>query len=636
LIARADAARDANRPDAAAALYLEAFRYGLDRPDLRIQCGNMLKDSGRYADANDQYRHALNKLPSDADLALQMGHLHKLAANLELARESYSRALRLRPDWAEPERELAALDRVMDDLSEPSWCVPELLPRPSQERMHSDIELLRVHQLGRSTNRGTTGAKMLRGIEAVRGYLVTASAVAEVQLLLDSQVICADPPVTFARSGAAAVSFKHVFNLWYDFSAVAPGPHLIELVFTDVRGHVVHRHRETLRVATPLSEAMGDISDAWVPPLSGTEPLTDTINARASVIRPAQRQVLPAHLGNILVQRTDQLGDLVCSVPAIERLRALFPTARLVGLVTPANEALALSLSLFDEVLTVEFAEDPGEGRRILDAQSQARLRQLLAPYAFDLAIDLGEGDDSRPLLLLSGARFLYGFRARQFPWLNAGLDFGAHDPVNHNDIIPPSRKFVLLVEGLAAMMQSEARPRPSADRTGLAELNLASDDRYAVIHTGARLFFSRWPHFDILVRMIMERTDLKVVLLSDDTRLQATDYEGRLQILAGQIPFRRLDALFSHCAAFIGNDSGPKHLAALRGAPVVSVHIPRNNWSEWGPEISGTIITRRVPCAGCGIGPDGEDCGKEFACIRHVAPEEVFAAMVPLLDTRN
>jgi len=90
---------------------------------------------------------------------------------------------------------------------------------------------------------------------------------------------------------------------------------------------------------------------------------------------------------------------------------------------------------------------------------------------------------------------------------------------------------------------------------------------------------------------------------------------------------------LLAQCALFVGNDSGPKHLAALRGAPVISLHMARLNWSEWGQEMSGRIISRRVPCAGCGIGLDGEDCGKQWACLHYIRPEEVFAAAQELLE---
>jgi len=289
----------------------------------------------------------------------------------------------------------------------------------------------------------------------------------------------------------------------------------------------------------------------------------------------------------------------------------------------------------------VDFAESLTERRRVLSIEGQQELRRALASYAFDIAIDLSQGDESRPLLLLSGARFLYGFKDGQSPWLNAGLDFNGHDPVNGHEITPPSRKMLLLVEGLRLMAGDQARAISAPDRDGLAERGITREDRYAVIHAGARLAYTRWPHFDRLVAMLLAQTDLKILLFSDDEAvtqgiLAAAAGSDRLQVITGQIPFAHFDALLSHCALFVGNDSGPKHLAALRGAPVVSLHMARLNWSEWGQEVSGRIVSRRVPCAGCGIGLDGEDCGKDFACLRHIRPEEVFAAARDLLGASD
>jgi hypothetical protein len=89
---------------------------------------------------------------------------------------------------------------------------------------------------------------------------------------------------------------------------------------------------------------------------------------------------------------------------------------------------------------------------------------------------------------------------------------------------------------------------------------------------------------------------------------------------------------LFGPSDVSVGNDSDPKHLAALRGAKVVSIHSARINWNEMGQEISGTIISRKVPCAGCGIDHDADECGKDFACIVKISPEEVFdSVMTPL-----
>jgi ADP-heptose:LPS heptosyltransferase len=392
-------------------------------------------------------------------------------------------------------------------------------------------------------------------------------------------------------------------------------------------------------VTAPLQEADYPDSDALV--AAGAGSVEAWVNSRPSMVRTVNRSLLPTPVRSVLVQRVDQLGDLVCSVPAIRRLRELFPDARLIGLVTPANAPLAERLGLFDEIVMIDFTESATERRRVLTLEAQDDLRRKLASHDLDIAIDLGEGDESRPLLLLSGAKFLYGFKDRQSPWLDAGLDFNAHDPVNTIEIVPPSRKMALLVEGLAAMSTGQAEPILSSDRADLAQLGLGANERYAVIHAGARLPYSRWPHFDLLARMLLERTDLKIVLFADDAAAarQAAEEAGhaaRLHVIAGQMPFAEFDTILAHCAVFIGNDSGPKHLAALRGAPVVSLHMARLNWSEWGQEMTGRIISRRVPCAGCAIGIDGEDCGKDFACLRAITPEEVFGAVADVLRAND
>jgi hypothetical protein len=50
------------------------------------------------------------------------------------------------------------------------------------------------------------------------------------------------------------------------------------------------------------------------------------------------------------------------------------------------------------------------------------------------------------------------------------------------------------------------------------------------------------------------------------------------------------------------------------------------------GPR-SPTIISRKVPCAGCAIDHDADECGKDFACIVKISPEEVFDSVVALLQ---
>ena len=197
---------------------------------------------------------------------------------------------------------------------------------------------------------------------------------------------------------------------------------------------------------------------------------------------------------------------------------------------------------------------------------------------------------------------------------------------------VPITVKTLALVEWFGALLgnPSQIVPRSDLARDRLAPYGLATTDRFAVLHTGARLKFSQWPHYDKLASMILAETDLKVVMMSDDPLMRsklAPELAAceRFQLLDKRLPFDDFDALLSFCTVFVGNDSGPSHLASLRGANVVNVFLARHNWNEWGHENRGYIISRRVPCASCDIYFDPEECGKDFACITNISPEEVF-----------
>jgi ADP-heptose:LPS heptosyltransferase len=175
-------------------------------------------------------------------------------------------------------------------------------------------------------------------------------------------------------------------------------------------------------------------------------------------------------------------------------------------------------------------------------------------------------------------------------------------DPINGRQAVPITVKTMGLVEWFGAIHGNPLQiiRRGDLARDRLAPYGLAAEDRFAVLHTGARLTFSQWPHYDKLASMILDETDLKIVMMSDNPATQhKLTASGRFQLLDQRVPFDDFDALISFCTVFVGNDSGPSHLASLRGANVVSVFLARHNWNEWGHENKGYIISRRVPCVG-------------------------------------
>jgi ADP-heptose:LPS heptosyltransferase len=333
--------------------------------------------------------------------------------------------------------------------------------------------------------------------------------------------------------------------------------------------------------------------------------------------------------------RLDQLGDVAASMAGMRRLRQLFQDARFEALVTPANEVLIRSTRLFDEITCVEFPYDHATRRRHLALVDEVALRKRYEGRPIDLAIDLSPGADSRPVLKLIKATYRAGFKPREFDFLDFGIDVMTRDSVNRRENISHTAMINALVEtiGAAAAPPPERFPPPDGSHACLARYGL-EPRRYVAIHSGARLEMKRWPteSYVELARLIRQETSLPVAFIADSPLPlelgESLRRDEGVVIFEGRMDFEVLDAVVSHARVFVGNDTGPKHLAAVRGVFTVSVHMGQVNWNEWGQDGEGCIVSRRAPCCGCGI-EDVSECGKALACLVQIRPRAVADAVL-------
>jgi ADP-heptose:LPS heptosyltransferase len=666
LIARADLARDAKQYDAAATLYAEALRLRPGHAGIHVQHGHMLKEQGKFDLALIAYAEAERVNPDDADLALQIGHLHKVAGRPEQAVEHYRRALVLHPGWAAAADELRQVEetiaaraarikaypvslaagqelssRSAEDLNK---LVPELAPRRYDDLLQSYAPSLDLRRVGHRETTFWGNRAVLRGVEAIRGVCISPKPIVEVEIFLDGNRIYRGG----VRGGFALpleasphTAQKYVFNHWIDFAPFPRGLHGLAVRCLDIDGGALETSEEIV-VADPALEADYPNSDFVIEPdPTDVRSLETQIRTRPSMVRGAKRASFPDGVRNVLVMRTDQLGDMVASIPAIQRLRDLLPAAHIVGLLNFANGELARSLDLFDEVIVIDFPDDPVERRRLMTLDAQEQLHERLAPYEFDIAIDLAQAGVSRNLLRLAGAKFTYGTGGEDWPWLSSDYQFHTRDRWNRHDFTPHSTKVLGLVETLGTLLKSPPLiiRRPDISRATVAGYGITPDDRFAVLHTGARIGFSRWPHYGELCARLLKATDLKIVIITEDPLFSATLSDDiindpRVLFLDRRLPFDHFDAFLSFATVMVGNDSGPKHLASLRGTNVVTIFSARINWQEWGQENVGVIVSRKIPCAGCALLHDAEECGRDFICVTDIKVEEVFdAAMVYIVQ---
>ncbi len=632
IVRLANTARDAGKYREAAYLYEKALHLLPDDAAIHIQCGHMLKEAGILSRAEQHYNQAKELTPNDPDLALQFGHFYKAAGRLDAAETAYRRALELDPDWTEPAIELARMYQLgwrnrttntdsiaVADKSIPAFgtidtdwvqalegLVPEIAPQAPESKLFGHGDEITILRLGIWERTPWGMRNTVHGVDALRGFCISATPIVEVRGFINGLRIFSIKPEGFSLKYEKYDKNrrKYVFNVWYNYSKFSQGLYHLELHFLDENGGL-RLHSEEVVIGYPLSEEDYPISDRLVSiSWDDDQSVEDQINSRPSMIRRAKRAPFDTTpLQNILILRVDQIGDMVVSVPALRRLRELLPKARLVGLLSFANTELAKSLQLFDEVITIDFPDDEWERKRVMPLKKQHELRRQLESYNFDVAMDLASSHPSRPLLLLSGARYLVGFKDDQCPWLNATFESVTRDTMSVGSEISHSRQMLGFIEWFGALLGdcSQIVKRTDLSRDRLVPYGLAAKDQFVVMHTGARLKFKEWPHYDKLASMILDNTSLKVVMMTDDpaTRLSLPAVlaaNSRFQILDKRLPFDDFDAFLSFCTVFVGNDSGPGHVASLRGTNVVNLFLARQNWNEWGHENNGVHYQPSCP----------------------------------------
>jgi ADP-heptose:LPS heptosyltransferase len=82
---------------------------------------------------------------------------------------------------------------------------------------------------------------------------------------------------------------------------------------------------------------------------------------------------------------------------------------------------------------------------------------------------------------------------------------------------------------------------------------------------------------------------------------------------------------LLARTSLFLGNDSGPKHIAAGLGVPTVGIHSGTVDVREWGPIGPNAVaVAREMVCSPCYLS-NPEDCRRGLACLRQLSPEIVY-----------
>ncbi|SEN64345.1 ADP-heptose:LPS heptosyltransferase [Sphingomonas gellani] len=634
---RADRAREAGEWVDAVVDYRRGLEWMPWRDDLKVQIGNCLKEFGDYHGAIRAYAAvtagtSLPEARKQAEDASRRAGTVLLPFAIAEGPDALGPA-RARADVPAPSDRLLP-NRIRLDATEPrGWLGPlGKDTHVSSRRRGAGYAAIKLDQVGAMVlERDGAQEPLLAGVVAIRGRVSVMGSLDEVSIELGRDgvpPVCVRAPLRLVPGHQALRLY--VFNIWIDAATLPHGRHWLSV---GVGGRIAPAGL-FVNVAEPVDgDHFAGSNSFLAAPLHAPGSLDAAVTALPALVRPAARTLFDRPVATILAMRVDQLGDVSASLPALMRLRALFPTARLIVLAQSGTQAVIEACGLADEVLSITLTYDPVSERRRLDPAEEQRVRAMLVDRNLDLAIDLSPGDESRPLLLLTGATYLVGFNPDRFTWLDFGISTRSRDKVNQLEKLSHAASVSMLVEALAiaaAPARAVVPVTPAPDAIRAQGLEPGS---YVVLHLGARHAINRWPveHFVALCRRVLGETPHRVVIFADQDAGALADMADERVRVFGLVAPTLFDTLLSGARAMVGNDSGPKHLAAVRGVPTVSVHVDRLNWNEWGQDGIGAIVSKRMPCTGCGLN-DIALCGRDAVCVRAITVDEVWEALVHYL----
>jgi lipopolysaccharide heptosyltransferase II len=348
---------------------------------------------------------------------------------------------------------------------------------------------------------------------------------------------------------------------------------------------------------------------------------------------------------NILCVRLDTIGDVLMTTPAIRAIKESRRGRRITLLTSSAGAAIAGLVPEIDRVMVYDApwmkATSPRQASRpdmamveslhaegfnaavVFTAFSQNPLPSAFLCYLAEIPLRLAHCHEN-PYQLLTDwvpdpepAQFVRHEVRRQ---LDLVAEIGCTTQNERLSAQAPSRAHLQVRQILRNMGIDRARP-------------------WVVVHPGATAPSRCYPpeSFVLVTDQLVTQFGLPVVFTGSRTESELVDAIRRAMrapsySLAGQLDLAQLTALIEMAPLVITNNTGPAHMAAAVGTPVVDLYALTNPQHQpW--QVPSRVLSHDVPCKFCykSICPEGH-----HNCLRLVTPDQVVQASIELLGEKE
>jgi ADP-heptose:LPS heptosyltransferase/GT2 family glycosyltransferase len=404
-------------------------------------------------------------------------------------------------------------------------------------------------------------------------------------------------------------------------------------------GHFAKQWRTFYATGDPyFSPRLTKLADEYRP---DTEP--------ARLICPSKPLFRSDEIQRILAMKLDHIGDLITALPALRRLRQHFPMARIHLLASGAARAFLSGESCVDELIEFEFFHTrSGLGQKELTPDDFLALGERLKPYRFDLALDLRKQVETRHVLQYVPARLRAGYNhLGRFPWLDIALEWEGDNRLNRKqshvseDLVRLVDTIAAAGEAVPAVLEPAAAGNDKLPASVPAAVRALFRKPVVAVHPGVGAIMRQWlpEYFATVIDLLIEKNQVNVVLvgghdevaLAEEVLSHIVNRKSVLS-LAGKTSLADLTGVLGACSLFLGNNSGPLHIAGALGVPTIGIYSGVVDAAEWGPIGARAIaLQRNMVCGPCYlIKPD--ECPRDMACLKRLEPAVVHQHCQTLL----
>ncbi|MBF0522646.1 MAG: lipopolysaccharide heptosyltransferase II [Candidatus Omnitrophica bacterium] len=295
---------------------------------------------------------------------------------------------------------------------------------------------------------------------------------------------------------------------------------------------------------------------------------------------------------NILVVRTDRMGDVVLTTPAIEALKVAYPHARITLMVSPSTKDLVSENPFLDELIIDD------RKKKYKGLKGFIKLIHFLRQKKFDLAIIYHTKRRFNLACFLAGIPNRVGYKNDKLGILLTNpIKDTRHEGKKHES------QYCLDVLEILGITTREGKLHVSTTKESdlwmeeyLRQNQIADKDFLIGVHPGASDPSRHWPahRFNELIDILIEKYQCKVIILGGpDVVSVSSTIKSSLRNSAfvydvtGKTSLHQFGSVLKRCNLFISNDSGPVHVAAAVGTPVVAIFTrnqPGINPERWRP----------------------------------------------------